>query len=382
MSDPQKTERATPKRLREAREKGELPRSRELSTAIVVGAGVLTLMASGAGMAGRAADWLKLALQPDPLMLADSSRMLPWAGELVLRGFAIVLPLLAVGVVAAIVGPLALGGWNFSVKALRFDVARINPISGIGRMFSTQSLVELIKGVSKAALLGALGAAFLWKHRDDFLALARMDPGAALGAGVGMTLSLLAWMVGGLIVIAAIDAPYQWFAHANKLRMTRQEVRDEYKQSEGSPEVKGRMRRLQAERSRRRMIAAVPTADVVIVNPTHYAVALKYDAPKMRAPRVVAKGVDEVALAIREAARQHRVPLVEAPPLARALYRGAALDAEVPVALYSAVAQVLSYVYQLKSYANGAGTGTAPPSQPDVGDVPNGQIDDDREAHI
>lgn len=376
MSDPQKTERATPKRLREAREKGELPRSRELSTAIVVGAGVLTLMASGAGIAAKTADWLKLALQPDPMMLGDASRMLPWAGELVIRAFAIVLPLLVVGVVAAVVGPLALGGWNFSVKALRFDVSRINPISGIGRMFSMQSLVELLKGVSKAALLGVLGAAFLWKHRDDFLALARMDIGAALGDGVGLTLSLLAWLTGGLIVIAAIDAPYQWISHANKLRMSRQEVRDEYKQAEGSPEVKGRMRRLQQERSRQRMVAAVPTADVVIVNPTHYAVALKYDAPKMRAPRVIAKGIDEAALVIRELARQNRIPLVEAPPLARALYRGAAIDQEVPVALYSAVAQVLSYVYQLRNYASGAGTGTAPPSQPDVGDVPNGQIDE------
>jgi flagellar biosynthetic protein FlhB len=376
MSDPQRTERATPKRLREAREKGELPRSRELSTAIVVGAGVLTLMGAGAGIAAKAADWLKLALQPDPALLAEPSRMLPWAGELVLRAFAIVLPLLAVGMIAAIVGPLALGGWNFSVKALRFDAARINPISGIGRLFSAQSLVELVKGVGKAALLGALGAAFVWKHRDDFLALARMDVAAGLGDGVALTMSLLAWLAGGLLVIAAIDAPYQWFAHAKKLRMTRQEVRDEYKQAEGSPEVKGRLRRLQAERSRRRMIAAVPTADVVVVNPTHYAVALKYDAPKMRAPRVVAKGVDEVALAIREAARNAKVTIVEAPPLARALYRGAALDAEVPVALYSAVAQILSYVYQLKAYASGAGTGTAPPPAPEVGDVPNGQIDD------
>ncbi|NGY06904.1 flagellar biosynthesis protein FlhB [Solimonas terrae] len=376
MSDPQKTERATPKRLREAREKGELPRSRELSTAIVVGAGVLTLMASGAGIATRAAAWLQHALQPDPALLAEPMRMLAWAGELVFGAFALVLPLLVVGMLAAIVGPLALGGWNFSIKALRFDVARINPLSGIGRMFSMQSLVELLKGVGKAALLGALGAGFLWKHHDDFLALARMDPGAALGDGVGLTLSLLSWLTGGLIVIAAIDAPYQWFSHARKLRMTRQEVRDEYKQAEGSPEVKGRIRRLQQERSRRRMIAAVPTADVVIVNPTHYAVALQYDAPKMRAPRVVAKGVDEVALAIREAARAARVPLVEAPPLARALYRGAALDQEVPVALYSAVAQVLTYVYQLKAYARGAGTGTAPPSAPDVGDVPDGQIDE------
>lgn len=378
--DPQRTERATPKRLREARERGELPRSRELATAVVVGVGVIMLMATGAGVATRAADWLRQALQPDPALLDDPAAMLPWAGHLVFAGFAIVLPLLAAGVVAAIVGPLMLGGWNFSAKALRFDVARINPLSGLARVFSAQALVELAKGVGKSALLGALGAAFLWKHRDDFLALPRMDTAAALGDGVSLALSALAWLAGGLLVIAALDAPYQWFAHAKKLRMTRQEVRDEYKQAEGSPEVKGRIRRLQQERSRRRMIAAVPTADVVIVNPTHYAVALKYDAPKMRAPRVVAKGVDEVALAIRDAAKTHRVPIVEAPPLARALHRGAALDAEVPVALYAAVAQVLTYVYQLKNYAAAAtsfsGTRTAEPALGDLGEIANGQADE------
>ncbi|NKF21703.1 flagellar biosynthesis protein FlhB [Solimonas marina] len=378
MSDQQqRTEQATPKRLREARERGELPRSRELTTAIVVGAGVLVMMAAGSGIAERATAWFRQALQPDPAMLGDPSRMLPWFGQLVMAGFMVAAPLLAAGLVAAIVGPLALGGWNFSTKAVRFDPKRINPLSGLGRMFSANALVELAKGVGKSALLGALGAAFLWSRRDEFLALSRMDVGPALASGVGLCMSALGWLMGGLIVIAAIDAPYQWFSHAKRLRMTRQEVRDEFKQTEGSPEVKGRLRRLQAERSRKRMIAAVPEADVVIVNPTHYAVALKYDAQKMRAPRVVAKGVDEVALAIREAAKGARVPLVEAPPLARALYRGASVDQEVPVALYAAVAQVLTYVYQLRQYAaTSAGTRTAPPAQPRIDDVPNGEPDE------
>lgn len=375
MADAQRTERATPKRLREARERGELPRSRELATAVVVGVGVIVLMAAGAGIAGRAEDWLRLALQPDPALLDEPARLLPWAGRLVLGGFLAVLPLLAAGLVAAVVGPLLLGGWNFSVRALRFDPARIDPLAGLGRIFSMQSLVELGKGLAKAALLGLVAAAFLWRHRDGFLALARMDTAPALAEGVGLALSALAWLAAGLLLIALFDAPYQWIAYVRRLRMTRQEVRDEYRQAEGSPEVKGRIRRLQAERARRRMIAAVPTADAVVVNPTHYAVALKYDAPKMRAPRVVAKGVDEVALAIREAARQHRVPLIEAPPLARALYRGAALDQEIPVALYAAVAQVLTWVYQLRAHAAGAGTGTAPPPQPEIGEVPNGQPD-------
>ncbi|WP_084197639.1 flagellar biosynthesis protein FlhB [Solimonas soli] len=375
-----KTERPTAKRLREARERGELPRSRELSSAVVVGSGVAVLMATGAGIAARAGAWLRLALQPDPALLDDARTMLPWAGRLSAEGFLIVLPLLLAGLVAAAVGPLLLGGWNFSVKALRFDAGKVNPLSGIARMLSTQSLVELLKGIVKALLLGALAAAFLWKHRDGFLALARMDVGPGIGAGVGLAMSALLWLSGGLLFIALVDAPYQWLAWIKRLRMTRQEVRDEFKQAEGSPEAKGRVRRLQQERSRRRMIAAVPGADVVVVNPTHYAVALKYDAPKMRAPRVVAKGVDEVALAIREAARGAKVAIVEAPPLARALYRGAAIDQEIPVALYAAVAQVLTYVYQLRQYAGGAGgapgTRTAPPPQPDIGDVPNGQPDE------
>ncbi|WP_020650230.1 flagellar biosynthesis protein FlhB [Solimonas variicoloris] len=380
MSDPQRTERPTPKRLREARERGELPRSRELASAVVVGTGVLLLMAAGPGIAARSASWLKRALQPDAALLADPERLLAWAGTLFAQGFLIVLPLLVAGLVAAIVGPLLLGGWNFSVKALRFDVGKINPITGLGRVFSAQALVELGKGVIKSTLLGALAATFLWRHHDGFLALVRMDLAAGIGDGLALALDALLWLAGGLLVIAAIDAPYQWYASLKRLRMTRQEVRDEFKQAEGSPEVKGRLRRLQAERSRRRMIAAVPGADVVVVNPTHYAVALKYDAPKMRAPRVVAKGVDEVALAIREAARQAKVTLVEAPPLARALYRSAALDAEIPVGLYAAVAQVLTYVYQLRQYAAGhgaaPGTRPAPPSQPDLGEVPDGQPDE------
>ena len=223
----EKTERPTAKRLREARERGELPRSRELTTAVVVGTGVAVLMAMGSGMASRAATWLKLALQPDPALLNDGTTMLPWAGRLVLQGFLVVMPLLVAGLVAAIVGPLLLGGWNFSVKALRFDFGKINPLSGIGRMFSTQSLVELVKGLIKASLLGALATAFLWKHRDGFLALARMDVGAGIGAGVGIAMSGLLWLCGGLVVIAVIDASYQWFSWFKRLRMTRQEVRDE-----------------------------------------------------------------------------------------------------------------------------------------------------------
>lgn len=375
MSDPSRSERASPKRLREARERGEIPRSRELTTAAVIAVSVLVFSASGAGIAEEAMAWMHAALSIDPRLLESPDAMILRFGQLAMRGFMILLPLFAATLLAGIVGSLLLGGWNFSAQALKPKFGRLNPIEGFGRIFSAQALSELGKGVLKAGLLGALATGFVMSHRAEILALGRADPQTAMAESMNLLVKILTWLTGGLIVIAGIDAPYQWFAHAKRLRMTKQEVREEYKQAEGSPEVKGRIRRLQYERSRQRMMAAVPKADVVIVNPQHYAVALQYKAEKMGAPRLVAKGVDEVALVIRTLAREHQVPIVEAPPLARALYRGTALDQEIPVALYAAVAQVLGYVYQLRDFARGAGTRTAPPRLPDLGEVPNGQPD-------
>lgn len=375
----EKTEQATPKRLREARERGEIPRSRELASFVVVGAALLVLLAAGTGMAVGAQDWFARALNPDPTLLDDHAAMGRWIGGLAIGGFWVVMPLLAVGFIAALVGPALLGGWNFSNKALMPKFDRLNPIPGIGRMFSMQALVELLKAVLKAGLLGALGAIFLWTHRDEFLALGRMDLGIALASGLRLIMTALGWLVGGLLLIAGIDAPYQLISYARKLRMSRQEVRDEYKQAEGSPEVKGRIRQMQRQMSQRRMMEAVPSADVIVVNPTHYAVALKYDGSSMRAPRVVAKGVDHLALKIRELGTQYKVPLVEAPPLARALYRGAEIGDEIPAGLYAAVAQLLTYVYRLRQYASTSltpGTRTAPPELGDLGEIPNGQVDE------
>lgn len=375
----EKTERATPKRLREARERGELPRSRELATVIVVAASVMVLMGAGAGIAAEAQAWMRAALNPDPSVLGDAQAMGRWLATLGFGAFRIVLPLLIAGFIAALVGPLALGGWNFSVQALQPKFDRLNPVTGFGRLFSMQALVELGKGLVKASLLGTLAGCFLWFHRDDFLALARMDVDAAMASGLHLTLRALAWLTGGLLLIAGIDAPYQIVSYARRLRMSRQEVRDEYKQAEGSPEIKGRIRRMQREVSQRRMMEAVPSADVIVVNPTHYAVALKYDGATMRAPRVVAKGVDLIALQIRELGQSYKVPLVEAPPLARALYRGAEIGDEIPGALYAAVAQLLTYVYRLQQYATTTqtpGTRTAPPELGELGEIPNGQPDD------
>ncbi len=370
-----KTERATPKRIRDARKRGEVARSRELASLIVVGGGVITLMLLSAPLATGGARWMQRALSPDPQMLSRPADMTHHFASLIFGGFALALPLLIVGFLAGIVAPLLLGGWNFSNEALKPDFKRINPLSGIGRMFSMQSLVELAKTLLKALALGAIAAIYIATRLDEIMALGRQAAGPAMAGGLKIVLGCLGWTLAGLLLIALIDAPYQLWSYAKKLRMTRQEVRQEHKEAEGAPEVKGRQRQLQAQISQRRMMEAVPTADVIVVNPTHYAVALKYDAGKMRAPKVVAKGADLIALSIRELARQHRIPIVEAPPLARALYRGAQIDDEIPANLYSAVAQVLTYIYQLRSWRQKTGAAGERPALPRIGDVPGGEPD-------
>ncbi|SFF43888.1 flagellar biosynthetic protein FlhB [Fontimonas thermophila] len=371
-----RTERATPKRLRDARKRGELPRSRELASLIVVGAGVLTLMLLGNAIAHGAARWMQRALSPDPAILEHPDGMIAHLATLLRDGFSIALPLLVAGFAAGVIAPLVLGGWNFSLQALTPRFGRIDPLKGLGRMFSGASLVELLKTVLKAGLLGAIAAVYVYTHLDHLMVLGREATESAIAHGLGLALGALAWLGAGLLLIAAIDAPHQLWSYARRLRMTRQEVRQEYKEAEGSPEVKGRLRRLQQEVAQRRMMDAVPTADVVVVNPSHYAVALKYESGRMRAPRVVAKGVDLIALTIRELAGRHKVPIVSAPPLARALYRSTRLGDEIPANLYAAVAQVLTYIYQLRNWRSQTGPAGRPPAPPVIGDVPGGEADD------
>lgn len=374
-SSQDKTERATPKRLRDARKRGEIARSRELVSFVVVAGGLLTLLLLSGSMANGAATWMQRALSPELPLVERPQDMARHFGALIGAGFAVALPLLGVGFLAGIVGPILLGGWNVSAEALKPDFKRVNPLSGLGRMFSSQSLVELGKALLKAGALGAIAVLYIATQLDEIMALGREPLAPAMAHAMRIALGCLGWMCGGLLLIALIDAPYQVWSHAKKLRMTRQEVRQEHKEAEGSPEVKGRQRQLQQQVARRRMMEAVPGADVVVVNPTHYAVALKYDAGKMRAPRVVAKGADLLALSIRELARQHRIPIVDAPPLARALYRNANIDDEIPANLYAAVAQVLTYIYQLRDWRRRPGAAGPRPSVPSIGDVPGGEVD-------
>lgn len=363
----ERTEKPTPKRIRDARERGEVPRSRELAAAVGVGTGAIALLGLSAALAGGAIDWMRHALSPDVAVLREPALMGQWFGGVGFSGFKMVLPLLLAGWLAALVAPLMLGGWNISAKAITPDFGRCNPVKGIGRMFSAQALMELLKALLKSSVLGTIAVFYVLNHSGELQALGREDVVSAIAHGLKIAFGCLIWLCGGLVLIALVDAPYQVWSYIKKLRMSRQDLRDEHKQAEGSPEVKGRIRRVQQEIANRRMMEKVPTADVVVMNPTHYAVALKYEAGKMRAPRVIAKGVDLMALAIRDRAREHRVPILEAPPLARALYRGAAIDQEIPAVLYAAVAQVLTWVYQLRNKTAG--------KPPLIGEVPGGEVD-------
>ena len=352
-SGQEKTEQPTPKRLREARQKGQVARSRELNTMLSLLVGAVGLLLLGKFMLGGLAELVSNSLSLDPKQIRESSMMAATLGDTFIDALLLLVPLFVLLIVAAFAGPLFVGGFAFSMKAVAFKVEKINPIKGLGRMFSVKSLVELIKAIAKFLVVAGVATLLLWELLDDLLALGMEELNNALAHSA----SLLAWAFIGLsaalVLIAAIDVPFQLYQHTKQLKMTKQEVKDEMKESEGRPEVKGKVRQLQREMSQRRMMEEVPTADVVITNPTHFAVALKYHDAGAGAPVVVAKGADHIAAQIREIAQQHNVVLFSAPPLARALYATTELDQEIPADLYLAVAQVLAYVYQLKTMIDG-----------------------------
>ncbi|KGM57345.1 flagellar biosynthesis protein FlhB [Lysobacter arseniciresistens ZS79] len=361
-----RTEQPTEKRLRDAREKGDVPRSRELGNVAVLGTATVALMVTASSLADAGQGWLRGALMLDPALLGHPDRLLAHsarlAGGLVLP----VLPMLAAALLACLISPAVLGGLRFSTQALQPDFKRLNPASGLARIYGKEGFAELLRSLMRVGLVLGVGAAMVYRGFHELVAMPGMSLEEAIRTGLDTALWALLAMVGSLAVLAAVDVPWQHYRHRSKLKMTKQEIRDEFKEMEGNPEVKAKVRQIAQQMSQRRMVEAVPTADVVVTNPTHYAVALKYDAGNMRAPKVVAKGVDEMALAIRDVAGKHRVAVLEAPPLARALYRQAQVDQEIPVKLYAAVAQVLSYIYQLRRWH--PAHGPAPVlSQVDVG---------------
>ncbi|MBN8716297.1 flagellar biosynthesis protein FlhB [Thermomonas sp.] len=345
-----RTEAPTSKRLDDARKRGDVPRSRELANVAVLGASVVVLLVMGPGVARASLGWMRGALAFDPSLVGHQDRLLTHAVTL-LGGLVLpTLPLVAVALAACFISPAIMSGLRFSGQALQPNFGRLNPMAGLARMYNREGQVELLRSLLRILLVGAVGYWVVHRALVAMPSLQQESVEHAVADGLGFMLHALAVMVGSMALLAAIDVPYQRWAWREKLKMTKQEIRDEFKESEGNPQVKSKIRQLAQRLAQQRMMEAVPKADVVVVNPTHYAVALKYEPGKMRAPRVVATGVDEIALKIREIARAHRVAQVEAPPLARALYRHARLDQEIPAALYAAVAQVLSYVFQLRRW--------------------------------
>lgn len=363
--DQERTEQPSEKRLREAREKGDVPRSRDLSGALVVMAGVAALLSGSEGLMFHARAIYRLGLSYSRDALFSDALPARVLGMAVRESLMLFAPVAVATLLATFAGPMLLGGISFSGQALQPKFDRLDPIKGLGRIFAMRGLVELGKALLKLLFIGAALALLLEHSVDELQALGRAD----VALGVARAMSLLgrsALLFGALLaLIGGADALYQKFDHAKRLRMTRQELKDEAKETEGNPELKGRIRQVQFEMSRRRMMQELPKADVLVTNPTHFAVALKYDENGAGAPRVIAKGVDVLAQQIRLVASGHRIPMVEAPPLARALYATTSLGREIPVSLYVAVAQVLAYVYQLKQ-ATAHGDEPPPVPKPEV----------------
>jgi flagellar biosynthetic protein FlhB len=363
-SGEERTEKATPKRLEEARKKGQVPRSSELSTAAVCIAAAVAIYSLGRMAAGQFAELMHDGLSIAPETAMDAQSLWPAVRDTAARAIWIVAPILGSTFIAALVAPIAIGGWNFSAEAMMPQFNRLNPGAGLGRMFSARGGVELGKGIAKVTVVGIIAFVLIKGLTAQMMGLSQEPVNGAIGHSAALAGYSLLVLCCGLAIIAAVDVPFQLWQHARDLKMTREEIKQEYKESEGSPEVRGRIREAQRALARGRQLQEVPTADVIITNPTHFAVALRYDDQKMRAPLVVAKGTDLLAAKIREVATEHGVPIVEAPPLARALYRTVELGREVPAALYVTVAQILTYVYQLRAARE---QGMAPPPAPDLG---------------
>jgi len=361
-SDLERSEAPSPRRLEQAREEGQVARSREFSAFAVLMAGAAALWFSGASLFDGLSRMMAHALRAAPLV-ADERLMTVTLVRQSLEVWELAAPLLIALLLVAFTAPLGLSGWLFTSKPLEPDFSRLNPLTGIKRMFSGHALAELGKALAKALVIGAVAVVVIVSQSSQFSALIAQP----LESGIVSAGQLLMWcfalIAGSMILIVVVDVPMELWRHTSKLRMSREEVRKEARETEGDPIVKAAVRSQQREMARRRMMADVPKADVVVTNPTHYAVALSYSDSSMRAPRVVAKGAELVAARIREVAQAHHVPVLESPPLARALYHHAEIGDEIPETLYAAVAEVLAYVFQLRHHHTYGGPVPKPPGE-------------------
>ena len=344
----ERTEQATSKRLKESRDKGEIARSKELNTMTVLLAGSAALILMGDYLVAGLSNIMRQAFIISPAQVFDPKAILMVLGAAVDGMLTTLGPFFMLMMLAAFFAPMALGGWSFSIQGLSWKWEKLNPIKGLGRLFGATGLMELFKAFAKFAVIVSVAITLLWFSMDELFSVGQQP--------INRALSHAGWLIGraflvlcaAMILIAGVDVPFQLWNHNRKLKMTRQEIKDEMKETEGKPEVKSRIRALQQEIATRRMMEEVPKADVIVTNPAHYAVALRYQAEEMGAPIVVAKGAGEIAQQIRRIGQENNITFFEAPPLARALYYSSKLGQEIPAGLYVAIAQVLAYVFQLR----------------------------------
>ncbi|WP_174848051.1 flagellar biosynthesis protein FlhB [Yersinia artesiana] len=354
-SDVEKTEEPTPHKLSKAREEGQIPRSKELTSILMLLVGWLLILVGGNHVAGKLALLLHNGLMFDRLLVFDTDTMLLRIYELFKNALFAVLPILLGLFITGITSPALLGGLNLSGKSLKVDLKRLNPLSGFKRMFSTQVVSELLKSVLKVTLVGTACAIFILSNKAHMIQLIYEPVTIALKDTRTIVSGCLLVVILALIPLVGYDVFYQIMSNLKKLRMSRQEIRDEFKQQEGDPHVKGRIKQLQRSAARQRMMSDIPNADVIVNNPTHYSIALSYKEGGTAAPTMLAKGAGDIALRIREEGLKHGIPMLEAPPLARALYRHCEIGEQIPTELYGAVAEVLAWVYSVKRWRKGSG---------------------------
>lgn len=368
-SDMEKTEDASPKRLEKAREDGDIPRSRELAACAVLFTSGMAVMMFGHTMGEALKNVLRQGLRFDQAMAFEPELLIIHLLKVVEQVMWAFLPLAVIMVAVAVASPILVGGWVMSQKSLMPNFGKLNPIKGLSNLFSKNSAVELVKSLAKTILVASVGYSIVKKDLQPMLGLSEMPLESGINAINDYMLTGFLTIAAALVLIAAIDVPYQLYQYAQKHKMTKQELKDEAKEAEGSPEVKGRIRQQQREMARRRMMSNIPTADVIITNPTHYAVAVRYKEGETGAPIVVAKGIDTIAQKIKEIAAEHHVMTLESPKLARALYAHTELEHEIPQALYAAVAEILAYVFQLRVFKQHGGVRPAMPNNVPVPDA-------------
>jgi flagellar biosynthetic protein FlhB len=356
MAEPSSQDRNLPasqRKLNKAREDGQVARSRDWGHFVAIAAGGALLVA----LAPQLVDWLRQTLVQglrfDGAAIRNPGFMGARLQEQVVRMLWVVLPAGGVMLVAGVAANLSIGGWNWTLKPLVPNFGKLNPLTGLPRLLSKDKLIDALKGSLLALILGGIGALYFRSHIETFAGLLALPLPAAIQQGANAMLGGVGLLLIALGAFAAVDVPLQRYQLAQRLKMSHQEQKQEHKELEGNQEIKAKVKARMREMTRRRMLAAVPKADLVVMNPTHYAVALKYDEQRMGAPRVVAKGADLLAMKIRDLAKDSAVPVLQAPMLARALYAHAELDREIPAALFGAVAQVLAYVYQLRAALSG-----------------------------